>query len=197
MPLQGTTYAVSRLLGSEGGSLSQSEIVQPAALAVIAWLIAATLGGFHYWLIRRDIAQDPGAGQGPVRALYLNLVEAIAALVAVIAIGAAITSLGNSYSFASTPIAIGLSAAGLFALLEVERRRTQAASGGALTLQRLHFYGVQAIVLLFVLPPFWSNALGATVARILLAVGAGPAGCSPDNSDSGSCYEAGFISLPS
>jgi hypothetical protein len=179
-------------LDSNPRSLSQSEIVQPAAFAVIAWLIAATLGGFHYWLIRRDIAQDPAAGQGPVRALYLNLIEAIAALVAVIAIGGAIASLGYVYSFASAPIAIGLSAAGLFALLELERRRTRAAPGGALTLQRLHFYGVQAIILLFVLPPFWLNALGATVARILLAVGAGPAGCSPDNSTSGSCYEAGF-----
>ena len=113
-------------LDSNPQSLSQSEIVQPAAFAVIAWLIAATLGGFHYWLIRRDIAQDPAAGQGPVRALYLNLIEAIAALVAVITIGVAIASLGNTYSFASTPIAFGLSAAGLFALLEVERRRTQA-----------------------------------------------------------------------
>jgi len=34
-------------LDSNPQSLSQSEIVQPAAFAVSAWLIAATLGGFH------------------------------------------------------------------------------------------------------------------------------------------------------
>src|SRR5260370_34903982 len=98
------------------------------------------------------------------------------------------TSLGNSYSFASTPIAIGLSAAGLFALLEVERRRTQAAPGGALTLQRLHFYGVQAIILPFVLPPFWLNALGGTMGAILSAAGALPPRCSPASPRSEGCY---------
>ena len=179
-------------LDSNPQSLSQSEIVQPAAFAVSAWLIAATLGGFHYWLIRRDIAQDSAAGQGPVRALYLNLIAAIAALVAVISTGVAIASLGTRYSFASTPIAFGLSAAGLFALLEVERRRTQAAPGGALTLQRLHFYGVQAIILLFVLPPFWLNALGGTVEAILSAAGALPAGCTPDSLRSEGCYGDGY-----
>src|SRR5258708_12484115 len=107
-------------LDSNPQSLSQSEIVQPAAFAVIAWLIAATLGGFHYWLIRRDIAQDPAAGQGPVRALYLNLIEAIAALVAVITIGVAIASLGYSYSSASTPIPFALSPPRLFPLLELQ-----------------------------------------------------------------------------
>src|SRR5258708_12533897 len=184
------------VLDSNPQSLSQSEIVQPAAFAVIAWLIAATLGGFHYWLIRRDIAQDPAAGQGPVRALYLNLIEAIAALVAVITIGVAIASLGYSYSSASTPIAFGLSAAGLFALLEVERRRTQAAPGGALTLQRLHFYLLQPIIFLFLLPPFCLNRLGRTVEALLSAAGALPAGCSPGSLRSGGCFGDGYSVRP-
>src|SRR5689334_11053674 len=59
-----------------------ADLVQTAVLASTALVVALALGGVHYWLIRRDIAADPDAATGPVRALMLNLAQAIAAIIA-------------------------------------------------------------------------------------------------------------------
>src|SRR5690349_14301307 len=49
-------------------------IVQAVVLAAVALIVAAGVGGLHYWLIRRDLAQDAGAAHGAVRTLALNYV---------------------------------------------------------------------------------------------------------------------------
>lgn len=177
------------------GALSAHDLVQPVAFGIVVWIIAALVGGFHYWLIRRDIAADPGAGAGAVRAFYLNLVEAVAAIVAILTLGLTLTTLGRPYVYAATPVGIAIAAIGLFALLEAERQRTRAAPGGALTLQRLHFIGIQAIILLFILPPFWLSALGATVEQVLISAGQFPSPCAGDSAYGPSaCYGTGFSS---
>src|SRR5260370_20297172 len=56
---------------------ARQEIVQSVVLAVAAWVIAGTLAGLHYWLIRRDIRHDTAAGSSAIRSFFLYVSDAI------------------------------------------------------------------------------------------------------------------------
>lgn len=184
----GTLLSTTPLGGQFEQQPTQQTLTQQAAFLVIAWLIAATLGGLHYWLIQRDMRDDPGAGRGPVRSLYLNYFEANAMLVAAPATAAALTSLGGDQGGGEAQLlAVGVVSFGFFALLELERRRTTAAPGGAITLQRLHFYGVH-LILLFVATYFWLEALGQSLSTVFINTGQLASPCTSDAIFNGSCY---------
>jgi Domain of unknown function (DUF5671) len=128
---------------------SNSVIVQAVVFALVSWLIAITLGGLHYWLIRRDMQGDPAAGSSAVRSFFLNATEAISLPVGVVALSSVIGQIGQA-NFYGIPgsLALAIPALGLFTLVEWERRRTPAAPGAAIVFQRLHLYGVQLVLLL-------------------------------------------------
>lgn len=168
----GIVFSATALNGESQRTLTQAEVVRPAVFAVLAWLIAAVLGGLHYWLIRRDQASDAQAGAGAVRALFLNLAEFAAALTALIAGTVALSSIGRPFGGGLAPAyATALVFLGIFALLEAERRRTQAGPGAALVLQRIHFYGMQLVALIFFVMGLVTSALHQTLLQILLQAG--------------------------
>src|SRR5690349_10060675 len=168
----GIVFSATALNGESQRTLTQAEVVRPAVFAVLAWLIAAVLGGLHYWLIRRDQASDAQAGAGAVRALFLNLAEFAAALTALIAGTVALSSIGRPFGGGLAPAyATALVFLGIFALLEAERRRTQAGPGAALVLQRIHFYGMQLVALLFFVLGLVTSALHQTLLQILVQAG--------------------------
>ena len=144
-------------------ALSQSSIVQSIVYAIVSLLTATLFGGLHYWLIRRDLRSDPTAGNGAVRAFFLNIVEFITLpLVAGIG-GYTIASLGTQYNGgASFGVAFSITMLLVWLILELERRRVPAQSGTALIFQRLHLYGTQ-LVLLFILTNLWLNSIGLLV----------------------------------
>ncbi len=130
---------------------ASSEIIQSTIFTIVSLLIAGALASLHYWLIRRDIRNDPAAGESAIRALFLNLTEAIgvAIVVPLFGYGALLQSGVSSASGLVVSIAVALPTLILVVLLELERRRTQAAPGIAMTFQRFHFYGIQLLLLMF------------------------------------------------
>jgi hypothetical protein len=139
---------------------SQAEIVQALIFAVVSWVVAGGLGGLHYWLIRRDIRHDPAASGSGIRSFFLNMTEGIGLLFGVTLAGySVIQNLGHHDVYgvadaAATTVAAFI----LVAWLEFERRRTPVERGAALAFQSLHFYGVQA-VLLIILASLWFSAI--------------------------------------
>jgi hypothetical protein len=123
------------LRGSFAVPPTRNDVVQRLTFGVVAWLIAAGLGGFHYSLIRRDMQADCKAGEGSVRAFFLNAAEAIAALVVVnVAVNVAsqlvfgLSAGGGGGAAPPTPpppppLAIAIAALAVTAALEWERRR--------------------------------------------------------------------------
>lgn len=155
--------AIERLLGTlllltplRGTSLSRPDsaaIVQAVVFAIVALLISGAFGGLHYWLLRRDMRHNPDAVNSSIRAFFLNLGEAVWVLRAVFLVGFEIllplgTSTGGSVV---SGMAAATSALGVVLLLALEHRRggVTPASGPALILQRLHFYSLQIILLIF------------------------------------------------
>lgn len=143
--------AFTPLRGSSGSVPGSAEIVQAIVFFVISWLIAAVLGGFHYRLIRRDVQSDPAAGGSAIRAFFLNIAEGITVVLAVaLSAFAVIPFLGQVDSGDVTATAAAsLAMFCLAAALEWERRRIPAGSAAALLFEHLHFYGVQLLLLLF------------------------------------------------
>ncbi len=131
-------------------------MTQALVLAGVAWLIAGVLGGVHYYLIRRDLATDPGAGAGGVRSFFLNAIEFEAGWVG---IGFAVSGLGvlgtpresfSSFSPSAVPqLSAAAAAYSILLVAEFERRRTQAGRGAAIVFQRLHFNAIQLVVLAY------------------------------------------------
>jgi hypothetical protein len=148
---------------------SNAVIVQAAVFAAVAWIIALALGGLHYWLIRRDLRADPTAGGGGVRAFFLNAAEAVSLPLGVASSASAIGQLGqaNVYGIPGA-LALAIPALGLFALVEWERRRSQAGPGAPIVFQRLHLYGVQ-LVLLFILTSYWLPAVNQLLDAVVFA----------------------------
>lgn len=149
---------------------TREEIVQGIVFAVVSWVIAGALGGLHYWLIRRDMRGDPTAGGSAIRAFFLNLAEALAAVIAMIAGVSALSGLGSSEAsqfYAAGPVAMAIVVFAVFVLLELERRRTRAAPGLATTFQRLHLYGVPLVFVVFFGINVLPEAVRATIAAIL------------------------------
>ena len=162
-------------------------IVQAAVFAVVAWFIALALGGSHYWLIRRDMRADPAAGASGVRAFFLNATEAVSLPIGIAASAFAIGQLGQAnFSGVTGALALAIPTLCLFALVEWERRRSQAGPGAPIVFQHLQVYGVQ-LVLLFILTSYWLPTTNQLLdAAVFAGKGyqgfcGGPAGCQGPN----------------
>lgn len=171
-----TTVFLSVLLqqtplnGTVPSPVTGSQIVQPAVFAIISWIITVSVGGLHYWLLRRNEATDPSAADSSVRAFFVNGGEAVAALVAltggIIALNIVFQSSG-----AAAALATLLVFAMLFLLFELERRRRPARANVALAFQQLHLSGLQLIFLTAFLLPALLNALSSSLYAVLAATG--------------------------
>src|SRR5207248_11219297 len=75
--------AFTPLRGSYGASPTTAVIVQGSVFFGVSWLIAGLLGGLHYWLIRRDMHNDPDGASSAIRAFFLNIAELLAAPIAI------------------------------------------------------------------------------------------------------------------
>ncbi len=148
-------------------SLPQSTIVQSLVFTIISLFISALFGGLHYWLIRRDMRNDPEANNGAVRAFFLNAVEFIVLPLAVGIGGFTLASLGQQYTGnASFSTAFSITTLALWAIIEAERRRAPASAGAAIIFQRLHFYGTQ-LLLLFILTAIWLSGVGLLIDALI------------------------------
>lgn len=157
-----STVLSTMLASGPNAGPSGSYVVQTVSLAVAMWIVTLILGGLHYWLIRRDMRTDPHAGAGPVRAFYLNIPAAFAALLAVGLGASALSNIGQYWSSIASPLAGAVVTTGFVLLLQWERSRTQPAPGAALVFQRLHLYFTR----LFMVPigmAFWMGAIALTV----------------------------------
>ncbi len=167
--LLGTVLLLTPLRASYDAVPSQARIVQAVVFALVSWIIAGLLGGLHYWLIRRDIQSDPAAGTSAIRSFFLNITEAIGIAIAVPVVGFFVLGplgLNAQYNVVSAA-SFALPALALVVVLELERRRTQARPGAAMAFQRLHFYGVQLLFLLF-LSSSWQSSASPLIDGILL-----------------------------
>lgn len=167
----GLLLSTTPLQGPYGFPPNHSQIVQTVVAFVVVWLVTLLLGGLHYWLIRRDMATDPAAGGEAVRSYFLNVTQLLAVLTAIGAAAAGITQLGDRYNSSTYSFSVALSAAGLFTLLEWERRRTRATTGAAIVFQRLHLFGAQLIIV-FIATSFWLGAVQDIVLTVLIRSGA-------------------------
>jgi hypothetical protein len=153
---------------------SSASIVQSIVYGVVSLIIAALFGVLQYWLIRRDTRNDPMAGNSATRSFFLNAVELIIFPLAVGAGASSISALALPYfGGLSRSLAFTITFFGLWALLELERRRAQASSGAAVVFQRLQLYGVQ-LILLFMFTFSWLQNVGELVDSIIFR-GAGVA----------------------
>ncbi len=62
-----TLLTFTPLRGPYDTAPAQAALVQSLIFAVLGWLISGSLGGLHYWLIRRDLRGDPIAGESAIR----------------------------------------------------------------------------------------------------------------------------------
>ncbi len=169
---------------------SSAQVTQSLVFALVSWLIAGLLGGLHYWFIRRDMHNDSAAGESAIRSFFLNIPEAIAILLAVPLVGFGVLSQlahGGQYGLVGF-LAFALPTLAFAALLALERRRTQGTSGAALAFQRLHVYGVQLLLLIFLAFSWQSNMSG-----LVDAVFFGGRGIREYCGSSGSCQN---LSIP-
>lgn len=152
-------FSFTPLRGPNGTVPSLTTLVQVSVFAGVSWLISGILGGLHYWLIRRDMRNDPSSGSSGVRAFFLNLIEAAGLLVAVAVIGFGVleTRAHSEETDVAVSAASGLTTLAMVALVEWERRRSVLQRGAALVFQRLHFFGVQGILLFFVIAAFFND----------------------------------------
>jgi caffeoyl-CoA O-methyltransferase len=129
----------------------RAHIVQSIALVTVALVFAGPLVGLHYWLIRRDMSDDPAAGASAIRSFFLNVTEGIGVLLAVPLIGFVVIASRAQNPDASIigPAAFALPTLVLVVLLSAERRRIRVNAGAALVFQRLHLYGAQIVLLIF------------------------------------------------
>src|SRR5947199_4164087 len=56
---------------------SSSDVVQSLTLALVSLVVILLIGGLHYWLIRRDIAQNAEAATSPIRSFFMYITEGI------------------------------------------------------------------------------------------------------------------------
>ena len=173
----GRVLETTPLNGSYRQTIPRDELVQQAALTVISWIATIGIGGLHYWLIRRDMASDTGAGAGATRSFFLNAAEGVSAFVAIL--GGTLALMNSRYSGAASAYAMWFVFLGIFAILELERRRTPVGPGAAVVLQRMHFYGIQMIALIFFVISSWFNALTQSLLAIFIASGLITQQCPP------------------
>ena len=80
-----TLFSLTPLRGTYGTVPTNASVVQSTVFFAVSWFIAAIFGILHYWLIRRDIQNDPAAGQSAIRSFFLNITELIVAPLAIVA----------------------------------------------------------------------------------------------------------------
>ncbi len=168
--LLGTLLSLIPFLRSSYASAPDSaHITQSLVFALVSWAIAGLLGGLHYWLIRRDMQNDPAAGGSAIRSFFLNIPEAIGIALAVPLIGFSVLgqlAYNQQYGFVGI-LSFALPALLVVILLELERRRgTQATAGAALAFQRLHIYGVQ-LLFLILLAVAWERNVNSLIDTLL------------------------------
>jgi len=170
------------LRGTDNPLPSNSALVQALVFFVVSWIIVLALGSLHYWLLRRDMHNDPTAGGSAIRSFFLNLVEFIAVPLAVGLSISVIQGFGQLYSGNNTSLAaISLAALAFVAAIEWERRRTQPDPGAATLFQRLNLYGVQ-LILLVEFTFSWLSTVRLLIDNLLFAgqgslSAGGPAAC--------------------
>ena len=145
------------LRGSYGTSASGQEVVQALVFVLVSWLIAGSLGGLHFWLIRRDMRTDPDAAKGgAVRAFFLNgVLFWLVGVTTMIAAFMLFPLLGRD-SDVTYQLAFVLAALAVMVLLEWDRQRYPAQSTIAQVFQRLHFYGIQLLLLGFFITTWYT-----------------------------------------
>ncbi len=189
--LLNTILVLTPLRGSSTALPGSTAIIQAIVFAIISLVIAGTLGGLHYWLLRRDMRRHPDAVSSAIRAFFLNIPEAIGITLAVPVIGYLVfySLAQDSGTNVVGPLAFALPALGVALLLELERRRPHipATSRAALAFQRLHFYGVQILLLLFLTSSLLS-ALRPFVDGLIF----GNKGCSSDGCQS---YNLAYLAV--
>jgi Domain of unknown function (DUF5671) len=172
-----------------------SDVVQSLVFAGVSLVIAGALGGLHYWLIRRDMQNDPAAGNSAIRSFFLNMTEAIGIVLAVPVAGFLVFSILASSQSSDVVVAaaFALSTLLLVMLLELERRRTLVSQGAALGFQRLHFYGVQVLLLIFLTFAWLSES--KTLLDALFFAGRNTLAACTANGDTTYCprYSAHFL----
>jgi hypothetical protein len=101
---------------------SAASLVQAVVFGVVALVIATLFGGLHYWLIRRDMQNDPMGGNSAVRTFFLNAVELVILPWAVISGASSISALGQPlFAGISSNLAFTIAFLALWVLLEWER----------------------------------------------------------------------------
>jgi hypothetical protein len=176
---------------------SSQEVVQRFVFVVVTLVIAGGLGGLHYWLIRRDIQHESTAASSAVRSFFLNLVEAIAVIVAVFTAASSLMSLGFGPTSVADPFAAALAALLVAGAVEWERRRSTPAPGVATIFQRLHLYGVPLFIAVIVGSSIWQPAISNTIGQVLYTAGQFPACPAPGSmaSPQGPCFGVANIWL--
>ena len=156
-------------LRNENEAPARDQVVQAVTFAIVAFIVAGLIGGLHYWLLRRDISADPSAAGGGVRAFFLNVSAAIAALIAIGELASTISQIGYE-SGPSYALASALAAGGFYAIVEWERRRGVATTRTALAFQRLHLFGVP-LVTIFIAASIWMSAVTTSLDGLFARLG--------------------------
>lgn len=189
--IQLLTVVFQSLFKDQYNTPSSASLVQALVFGIVSLITAALFGGLHYWLIRRDMKNDPEAGNSAVRAFFLNAVELISLPSAVGSGAFTISSFGQqNVGSVSSGAAFTIAFLGLWALLEWERRRVQASSGAAIVFQRLHLYGTQ-LILLFILTFSWFQTVGQLVDSIFFGGAGTMAACGGGSG----CHGPGLASV--
>ncbi len=95
-----TLLSLTPLRGVYGTIPTNAAIVQVTVFFAVSWFIAALFGMLHYWLIRRDMHNDPAAGRSAIRSFFLNITELVdAPLAIVVSATAVIAQLGHDPAF--------------------------------------------------------------------------------------------------
>src|SRR5256714_14895204 len=81
--IQLLTVLLQSVFKDPNNTPSGASLVQALVYGIVSLITAALFGGLHYWLIRRDMHNDPMAGNSAVRAFFLNVVELISLPLAV------------------------------------------------------------------------------------------------------------------
>jgi hypothetical protein len=163
-----------------------SALTQAVVLAAIALVVALALGGLHYWLIRRDIESDSTAASGAVRAFMLNFSQAVAAIFAYIVGDIVLSTVGRGGYYSSgnaSEWSTWIVTTIVFLLLQLERGRTRTAEGSPRTLERLHLYSLQIILLATGVINNWNVAARDTILALAHAVGVTPGPCDVQSSN--------------
>ena len=132
--IQLLTVLLQSVFKDPNNTPSGASLVQALVYGIVSLITAALFGGLHYWLIRRDMHNDPMAGNSAVRAFFLNVVELISLPLAVGSGTSMISAIGqHNASGLSSSAAFTITFLGLWLLLEWERRRVPANSAANIT----------------------------------------------------------------